>query len=211
MILKELITKKNYISWHHGQVSSEERVALLKQTPFTIWFTGLSGSGKSTLAFALERELYLTGRHCFVLDADNIRHELNKNLGFSLEDRSENIRRIACVAKLMNDAGIIVIVATISPSSQDRAMARNIIGDKRFQEIYVSTPLAMCESRDPKGLYAKARAGEIDGFTGVSSAYQKPETPALEIDTSQLSLKASIQQLLKFSTINPLINFSQNG
>ena len=190
-----------HIVWHHGQTTKQERVAILKQAPLTIWLTGLSGSGKSTLAFALERELYLAGRHSFVLDADNIRHGLNSDLGFSLEDRSENVRRIACVAKLMNDAGIMVIAATISPYLAHREMARNIIEDKNFREVYVSTPLAMCESRDPKGLYAKAKVGEINGFTGISSTYQPPITPDLEIDTSQLCLEVSIQQLLEFTTI----------
>ncbi len=190
-----------HIVWHHGQIRKEERTAILKQAPITIWLTGLSGSGKSTLAFALERELYLAGRHSFVLDADNIRHGLNSDLGFSLEDRSENIRRIACVAKLMNDAGIMVIAATISPHLAHREMARNIIEDNNFREVYVSTPLATCESRDPKGLYAKARVDEIKRFTGISSTYEPPIMPDLEIDTSQLSLEASIQQLLKLSTI----------
>jgi len=195
------MVNSKHIVWHHGQIRKEERTAILKQAPITIWLTGLSGSGKSTLAFALERELYLAGRHSFVLDADNIRHGLNSDLGFSLEDRSENIRRIACVAKLMNDAGIMVIAATISPHLAHREMARNIIEDNNFREVYVSTPLATCESRDPKGLYAKARVDEIKRFTGISSTYEPPIMPDLEIDTSQLSLEASIQQLLKLSTI----------
>ena len=165
------------IVWHGGQVTFAERTKLLNQQPLTLWLTGLSASGKSTLAFALERALIDAGRACYVLDGDNVRHGLNRNLGFSVEDRSENIRRIAEVAKLMNDAGLIVITAFISPMIADRNMARAIIGADNFKEVYVSTSLAVCEARDPKGLYAQARAAKLTEFTGVSASYQAPPQP----------------------------------
>lgn len=173
-----------------------EHSNLLGQKPLTLWLTGLSASGKSTLAYALERNLINSGRACYVLDGDNVRHGLNKNLGFSVEDRAENIRRIAEVAKLMNDAGLIVITAYISPMIADRSAAREIIGSERFKEIYVSTPLATCEARDPKGLYAKARAGTIPDFTGVSATYEAPLKPQLIIDTSYDSTIDNLKQLL---------------
>ena len=182
----------------HSHVSCEERQALLKQKPLTIWLTGLSAAGKSTLAYALERELFNAGRTCCVLDGDNVRHGLNANLGFSAEDRSENIRRVAEVAKLMNDAGMIVITAFISPFRQDRSMARNIIGEGVFQEIYVSTDLTTCEARDPKGLYKKARAGKVAEFTGISSPYEPPEKPALAINTASLNHAEALSQLAGF-------------
>ena len=184
--------------WHNGHISAQERQALLKQKPLTIWLTGLSAAGKSTLAFALERVLIEAGNPCYVLDGDNVRHGLNNNLGFSAEDRSENIRRIAEVAKLMNDAGLIVITAFISPFRADRAKARAIIGDGVFQEVYVSADLAACEVRDPKGLYKKARAGQVPEFTGISSPYEAPDAPALAIDTSQLSKTQALASLVSF-------------
>jgi adenylylsulfate kinase len=184
------------IVWHGGHVSKDDRSALLGQQSLTIWFTGLSASGKSTLAFALERALIDAGRPCYVLDGDNVRHGLNKNLGFSIEDRSENIRRIAEVAKLMNDAGLIVITAFISPMLSDRNMARAIIGNQYFREIYVNTPLSACEARDPKGLYAKARTGELAEFTGISAAYEPPLYSSLTIDTSKGLIEDYLAQLL---------------
>ena len=184
----------------HSHVSSEERQALLKQKPLTIWLTGLSAAGKSTLAYSLERELINSGHACCVLDGDNVRHGLNANLGFSAEDRSENIRRVAEVAKLMNDAGLIVITAFISPYRQDRSMARDIIGDGVFQEVYVSTDLTTCEARDPKGVYHKARAGQVAEFTGVSSPYEPPEKPAVAIDTAGRDKNVSLACLVSFVT-----------
>nr|WP_243405267.1 adenylyl-sulfate kinase [Solimicrobium silvestre] len=184
------------ISQHVGDVSPAKRHALLRQTPITLWLTGLSASGKSTLAFALEQELINQGRACYVLDGDNVRHGLSRNLGFSPEDRAENIRRVAEVAKLMNDAGLIVITALISPFRSDRAIAREIIGSDYMREVYVSTPLNVCESRDPKGLYSQARAGKITGFTGISSPYETPVQPDLTIDTTQYSLEMAIAQLV---------------
>lgn len=181
--------------WHDGHVSPEDRIALLGQRPATIWLTGLSGAGKSTLAFALERHLTGMGRACFVLDGDNVRHGLNRDLGFSAEHRTENIRRIAEVARLMNDAGLIVISAFISPYRADREMARQIIGENVFFEVHVSTPMATCEQRDTKGLYQKARAGGVANFTGISAPYEPPEKPAAAIDTSLTSLSDSLVQL----------------
>lgn len=172
------------VVWHDGHVQTEDRSYLLGQRPLTIWLTGLSASGKSTLAFALERRLVDVGRACYVLDGDNIRHGLNKDLGFSHQDRTENIRRIAEVARLMNDAGLIVITAFISPYRDDRRLAREIVGAERFLEVYISTPIETCEARDPKGMYKRARAGQLSGFTGVNDPYESPGTPDLTIDTS---------------------------
>lgn len=184
------------IVWHKSQVTACDREDLLGQQPKTLWFTGLSASGKSTLAYAVERALIDEGRACYVLDGDNVRHGLNKNLGFSIADRAENIRRIAEVAKLMNDAGLIVLSAFISPFRADREMAREIIGAQNFVEIYVSTPLNVCETRDPKGLYAKARAGLVKDFTGISADYEAPIKANLDIDTSTSSLEINVQEIL---------------
>ena len=161
------------------------------------WFTGLSGSGKSTVAIALERELHKRGLLCRILDGDNIRSGINNNLGFSETDRVENIRRIAEVSKLFLDSGIITIAAFISPNNDIREMAANIIGKDDFLEIFVSTPLEECERRDVKGLYAKARKGEIKNFTGISAPFEIPEHPALSLDTSKLSLEESVNRLLE--------------
>lgn len=176
-----------------GRADKEE---LLKQHGLMIWFTGLSGSGKSTIAIALERELQQRGLLCRILDGDNIRSGINNNLGFSAEDRVENIRRIAEVGKLFVDTGIITLSAFISPNNEIREMAAGIIGKEDFLEIYVSTPLEECERRDVKGLYAKARRGEIKNFTGISAPFEAPTHPALSLDTSKLSLKESVDQLL---------------
>jgi len=189
------------VVWHGSQVSQAERCKLLNQQPATIWLTGLSAAGKSTLAFALERALIDLGHACYVLDGDNVRHGLNRNLGFSHEDRTENIRRIAEVAKLMNDAGLIVIAAFISPYRADRALARSIIGADFFREVYVSTSLSVCESRDPKGLYIKAREGKVAEFTGISSPYEEPELPDLVIDTTQRSLDQAVSMLISLALL----------
>jgi len=182
--------------WHEGHVGRHERQTLLGQMPYTVWLTGLSASGKSTLAFALERALIAAGRACYVLDGDNVRHGLSRDLGFSDADRTENIRRIAEVAKLMNDAGLIVITAFISPLRTDREMAKTIIGDHQYREIYVSTSIEVCESRDPKGLYVKARAGLVKEFTGISAPYETPSHPSLTLDTEKLSKEACVETLL---------------
>lgn len=190
------MSNQRNLSWHPGKVSQELRESILGQTAITIWLTGLSGSGKSTLAFSLEKALIDQRKLAYVLDGDKVRHGLCRDLGFSAEDRSENIRRIAEVARLMNDAGLIVISSFISPYQEDREMARLIIGADRFAEVHVSTPLAECEQRDPKGLYQKARAGELPDFTGVSAPYEVPTAPALRLNTSDLSPDECVQKLL---------------
>lgn len=174
-----------------------DKEALLGQHSLMVWFTGLSGSGKSTIAIALERELHQRGLLCRILDGDNIRCGINNNLGFSEADRVENIRRIAEVSKLFVDTGIITIAAFISPSNDIREMAADIIGRDDFVEVYVSTPIEECERRDVKGLYAKARRGEIKNFTGISAPFEAPEHPALTLDTSVLSLEESVHKLLE--------------
>ncbi len=179
--------KATNITWHEGHVSREEREKLLDQKGALIWFTGLSGSGKSTIAYTLEHALVQRGHLAYVLDGDNIRHGLNKNLGFSAEDRTENIRRIGEVGKLYVDTGIITLTAFISPYRADRDIAREAIGEGNFFEVFCDTPLEVCEERDPKGLYKKARAGEIKGFTGIDDPYEAPEKPEMVIDTSKMS------------------------
>lgn len=178
-------------------LSRSDKEELLKQHSVMILFTGLSGSGKSTIAIALERELQKRGLLCRILDGDNIRSGINNNLGFSAEDRIENIRRIAEIGKLFVDTGIITIAAFISPNNDIREMAANIIGKEDFMEIYVSTPIEECERRDVKGLYAKARKGEIKNFTGISAPFEAPQHPALSLDTSKLSVEESVNKLLE--------------
>jgi bifunctional enzyme CysN/CysC len=178
-----------------GKVDSAERAGILGQQPVTVWLTGLPSFGKSTIAHALERELIDAGRACYVLDGDNLRHGLNRNLGFTPEDRKENIRRVAETARLMNDAGLIAIAALISPYREDRAAARRIIGLDRFIEVHVSADLATCERRDPKGLYAKARRGEVPEFTGVSAPYEVPDAPAMVLDTVANGPEACVAEL----------------
>lgn len=178
-------------------LSRADKEELLNQHSVMIWFTGLSGSGKSTIAIALERELQKRGLLCRILDGDNIRSGINNNLGFSAEDRIENIRRIAEIGKLFVDTGVITIAAFISPNNDIREMAANIIGKENFMEIYVSTPIEECERRDVKGLYAKARRGEIKNFTGISAPFEAPEHPALSLDTSKLSVEESVNKLLE--------------
>ncbi len=185
------------IAWHASKVSLADRAGLLAQQPSTIWLTGLSGSGKSTLAFELERQLLLQGRLAFVMDGDNIRHGLSRDLGFSPQDRSENIRRVAEVARLFNEAGLIIITSFISPYRQDRDMARQIIGSQRFIETHLSTGLDVCEQRDPKGLYKKARQGEIAEFTGISAPYEAPEAAQLVIDTGCSTIAQSVARILE--------------
>ena len=174
----------------------EDRETLLNQKGIMIWFTGLSGSGKSTLAIALERELHQKGILCRILDGDNIRSGINNNLGFSEADRTENIRRIAEVAKLFVDCGIVTLAAFISPTNAIRQMAAEIIGKEDFLEVYVSTPIEECEKRDVKGLYAKARRGEIKDFTGISSPFEQPESPFITLDTSCQPLEESVKSLM---------------
>ena len=179
-------------------VTEEQREVLLNQKPVTIWLTGLSGSGKSTIAQALEQQLITLGHLSYVLDGDNIRHGLNRDLGFSDAERTENIRRISEVAKLMNKAGVIVISAFISPFEADRQGAREIVGNDLFVEVFIDTPLATCEERDPKGLYKKARSGEISAFTGVSSPYEFPQNPEISLPTNELSPEASVEKIVAY-------------
>lgn len=166
-------------------MSQQQRASALGQKPLCVWFTGLSGAGKSTLANALEIELHAAGRHVYVLDGDNIRHGLNRDLGFSIEDRNENIRRVAEVARLMVDAGLVVLVAFISPFRDERAMARTLFAPGEFVEVFVDSPLAICEQRDTKGLYAKARRGELRDFTGIDSPYEPPVAPEVHVHTER--------------------------
>ena len=181
--------KATNITWHEGHVNREERAALLRQKGATLWFTGLSGSGKSTIAFTLEHALVQRGHLAYVLDGDNIRHGLNKNLGFSAADREENIRRIGEVAKLFADASILTMTSFISPYRKDRDTVRELhrAGGLPFLEIYVNTPISTCEQRDPKGLYKKARAGQLKNFTGIDDPYEAPLNPELTIDATGTS------------------------
>jgi adenylyl-sulfate kinase len=202
------MTPTENIRWEVGHVVRAERELLLKQKPLTIWLTGLSAAGKSTLAFGLERQLIEAGHPCYVLDGDNVRHGLNSNLGFTADDRSENIRRVAEVAKLMNDAGLIVITAFISPFRVDRDRAREIIGDGVFQEVFVDAGIHACEQRDPKGLYKKARAGQISEFTGISSPYEAPLNPDLVIASAIQTKTDSLMTLMAF--VRPLLRSDRN-
>lgn len=184
------------ITWSHSHVTPEERAALLGHGPATLWFTGLSGSGKSTLATALEAELVSRHVNAYVLDGDNVRHGLNSDLGFSPEERAENIRRIGEVCRLFHDAGTVVVTAFISPYRADRDAVRAKYPEGGFFEVFVDCPLEECESRDVKGLYAKARAGEIAEFSGVSAPYEPPEAPELVVRTAEMPLEACVQAVL---------------
>ena len=188
--------ENNKIARHEGSVSARNRAEHFNQQPMTIWMTGLSAAGKSTLAYALELEFSRLGFASYVLDGDNVRHGINQDLGFSHQDRSENIRRVAEMAHLMNDAGLVVISAFISPFAVDRLIAKEIIGEDHFIEVYVSTPIATCEARDPKTLYSKARAGALKDFTGVGSPYEPPQNSDFTVDTSIFSLDICIKNLL---------------
>lgn len=196
-VVEHSLRRSENIVWQKLDITREIRSGKMGQKPLTLWFTGLSGSGKSALANEIEKRLSVAGKYTMLLDGDNIRMGLNKNLGFEPEDRIENIRRIAEVAKLMNDAGLIVLTAFISPFASDRQNARDIIGEGNFVEIYVSTPLEECERRDVKGLYRKARDGRIPNFTGISSPYEAPEKAEIVIDTSKQSVEESVDMVLK--------------
>ena len=186
--------KATNITWHEGHVSRNERETLLNQKGTLIWFTGLSASGKSTIAYTVEHALVQRGHLAYVLDGDNIRHGLNKNLGFSEEDRMENIRRIGEVGKLYVDTGLITLTSFISPYRRDRDANRALLAPGEFIEVYVEAPIDVCEQRDPKGLYKKARAGQLKGFTGIDDPYEEPLTPELVIHTDKVSpQEASVQ------------------
>lgn len=193
------------IVWHHQKVTRADRASIKNQSPCLLWFTGLSGSGKSTIANALDVALFERGYHTFLLDGDNVRHGLNKDLGFSNEDRVENIRRIGEVSKLFTDAGMIVLSAFISPFTTDRRLVRNLFPAGEFIEVFMDTPLQTCEERDPKGLYEKARAGKIKHFTGVDSPYEAPERPEVRLDTSQMSVDDCVNRLISYLLDRQLI------
>lgn len=196
-VIEHSLRRDNNLSWHDFDITREFRANQLGQTPTTIWFTGLSGAGKSTIANALEKALNLQGKHTMILDGDNVRMGLNYDLGFTEQDRIENIRRLAQVAKLMNDAGLITLVACISPFQEERKMAKEIIGADSFIEVYISTSLDECMKRDVKGLYEKAKNGEIINFTGISSPYEIPQNPDIVLDTARCSIDDAVEQILK--------------
>jgi adenylylsulfate kinase len=185
------------IVWHDTAVTYDDRVAQKKHQPALLWYTGLSGSGKSTIANAVDRKLFELGCHTYLLDGDNVRHGLNKDLGFNDTDRVENIRRITEVSRLFLDAGLIVGTAFISPFIADRVKARELAGE-RFIEVFVDTPLEVCEQRDPKGLYKKARAGDISHFTGISSPYEAPEQPEVHLKTDEMSIEEAAEQVVQY-------------
>lgn len=191
---------ENIYPIYDRMMTREEREQLLGQRGMMIWFTGLSGSGKSTIALGVERELHKRGILCRILDGDNIRAGINSNLGFSAEDRRENIRRIAEIGKLFVDTGVVTLACFVSPTEEIREMARGIVGAEDFKEIYVSTPLEECERRDVKGLYARARRGEVRDFTGISAPFEAPKAPTLSIDTSRQPLEESVRQVVELVT-----------
>ncbi|GAA0546002.1 adenylyl-sulfate kinase [Rheinheimera aquimaris] len=196
----------NDIKWQQHTTDAAQREALFGHKSAVIWFTGLSGSGKSTVANALEQALVEQGKHTYLLDGDNVRHGLCADLGFSAEDRTENLRRVGAVAGLMVDAGLLVLSAFISPYRNQRELVKSFIPADRFIEIHISTPLEVCEQRDVKGLYKKARAGEISNFTGISDPYEAPEHADLVLDTSVTSLEDSVKQLLQLLTLKGIIS-----
>lgn len=184
--------------WHEQQVSKNDRASLKSQKPCLLWYTGLSGSGKSTVANAVDALLFSRGCHSYLLDGDNVRHGLNGDLGFSDSDRIENIRRISEVAKLFIDSGLIVSTAFISPFSADRVMAKKLLAQGEFIEVYIDTPIEICEQRDPKGLYKKARAGEIKDFTGIDSVYDIPEAAQIHVKTADKTIEECAMQIVNY-------------
>jgi bifunctional enzyme CysN/CysC len=192
------LRRASNIHWQALELNKAERAAQKHQTPRCVWFTGLSGSGKSTLASLLEKRLHAEGKHAYVLDGDNVRHGLNRDLGFTEADRVENIRRVAEVAKLMTDAGLIVLVSFISPFIVERRMARDLFDQGEFVEVFVDTPIEECERRDVKGLYAKARKGALKNFTGIDSPYERPQAPEIHLQTAQMPPESSIDAILRW-------------
>jgi adenylylsulfate kinase len=188
----------NNIVWHEHHVSKEQRTKLKQQKPCVLWFTGLSGSGKSTIANTVEAKLNAFKKHTYLLDADNVRMGLNKDLGFSYNDRVENIRRVGEVSKLFVNSGLIVLTAFISPFQKDIDFARELVEDGEFIEVFIDTPLDICESRDPKGLYKKARCGDIPNFTGISSPYEAPITPEIHIKTDELDIEECADKVINY-------------
>ena len=195
---------ENIYPIYDQMMTRADKEQLLRQHGLMVWFTGLSGSGKSTIAMGVERELHKRGILCRILDGDNIRSGINSNLGFSAEDRMENIRRIAEIGKLFVQTGIVTLACFVSPTNDVRRLARNIIGEDDFRAVFVSTPLEECERRDVKGLYARARRGEVKDFTGISAPFEVPENPTLEIDTSRLSLEEAVKRVVEMIMKNGL-------
>ncbi len=193
-----IITNNEHIVWHQHAVDKSQRSEQKKQKPCVLWFTGLSGSGKSTVAGAVEQALFEIGSHTYLLDGDNVRMGLCKGLTFSDDDRKENIRRIGEVAKLMADAGLIVLTAFISPHREDREQVRLLLPETEFIEVFVDTPLAICEKRDPKGLYKKARAGEIKNFTGIDSVYEVPESAEIRVENGEQPLSEAVDIIVNY-------------
>lgn len=195
-----------HVVWHEHKVVRAERAQIKNQRPCLLWFTGLSGAGKSTIANALDVALHQQGFHTFLLDGDNVRHGLNRDLSFSDQDRIENIRRIGEVSKLFTDAGLIVLSAFISPFTSDRLLVRNLLPAGEFIEIYMETPIETCEKRDPKGLYKKARAGTIQHFTGVDSPYEAPQAPEIRLNTAELTIDECVSVLIRYLKAQKLIS-----
>lgn len=193
------------IVWHNHRVCKKARAEQKRQKPCILWFTGLSGSGKSTIAGALEHRLFEMGHHTYLLDGDNVRHGLNKDLGFSDEDRVENIRRIGEMSKLFADAGLLVLSAFISPFRADRQLVRELVEESEFVEVFMDTPLEECERRDPKGLYKKARSGEIRNFTGIDSAYEKPELPEITLNTAEQTVEEAVAKVVDYLETHQII------
>lgn len=193
-----MAARSQNVVWHSHRVGKEERAHSKGQRPCILWFTGLSGAGKSTIAGALEERLFQSGKHTYLLDGDNVRHGLCRDLGFSDQDRVENIRRVGEVSKLMVDAGLIVLTAFISPFRADRQMVRDVMRAGEFIEVFVDTPQDVCEERDPKGLYAKARRGEIRNFTGIDSDYESPEAPEVRLMAGSQSVEECVDQLMDY-------------
>jgi adenylylsulfate kinase len=196
----------NNIVWHLHQLTKDARSTQKKQKACILWFTGLSGAGKSTIASAVEQKLFELGHHTYLLDGDNVRHGLNKDLGFSNSDRVENIRRIGEMAKLFADAGLIVLTAFISPFQSDRRLVRELVEQNEFIEVFVDTPLDICEQRDPKGLYKKARKGIIKNFTGIDSEYETPEIAEVTINTSKLDIEKCADLIIAYLKNNQIIS-----
>ncbi|SEA77114.1 adenylylsulfate kinase [Thalassobacillus cyri] len=194
--------KSTNITWHNSKVTKEDRQQQKNHKSPVLWFTGLSGSGKSTLSVEVEKALYEEGVHAYRLDGDNVRHGLNKNLGFSPEDRTENIRRIGEVSKLMNDAGLVTLTAFISPYREDRDNVRDLFEDGEFIEVYAKCSLEEAEKRDPKGLYKKARSGEIKGFTGIDAPYEEPADAEIVVETDKYSLEESVELIINYLKTN---------
>lgn len=194
------------IKFQNFNLNQEKRAEIKKQKPFCLWLTGLSGSGKSTLANAIEKKLNNLNKHTYILDGDNLRHGLNSDLGFSNLDRNENVRRTAEVAKLMVDSGLIVIVGLISPFKKERKWVKSIFIENQFYEIYISTGLLECEKRDAKGLYKKARTGELKNFTGISSPYQTPDNPSVTIDTSNKTIHECVDKIIEYLKTNQIVS-----